>query len=126
MRGSEAKALVVDDDASIRLMLSKILEREGFKVERSFDGHDAIEKLENGNFDLVLLDLMMPRIDGYGVLRYLRERRPELVPNVVVLSALKPTGVQEPVAYEVTKPFDVRRIAALAREHVMQQRPRIA
>jgi len=59
--------LVVDDDAAIRILISRILSRHGFRVDAAADGAEAIEELLQHDYALVTLDLMMPRIDGYGV-----------------------------------------------------------
>src|SRR5690349_10359780 len=67
------KILVVDDDDAIRMMVERVLRREKFEVETARDGFEAIEKLSGGDYATVLLDLMMPRVDGLGVLRFLEQ-----------------------------------------------------
>lgn len=114
------RALVVDDDTEIRLMVSRILELEGFQVEGVRDGFEAIDKLKTADYDLILLDLMMPRVDGYGVIRFLEEERPSVLGHVVIMTALHPSGVEEKIARVLTKPFDVLKLIAYARE---QSRP---
>lgn len=104
---TERRVLVVDDDDGIRQMVCKILERESFDVDRARDGAEAIDKLKQQDYDLVLLDLMMPRVDGYGVLRFLKETRPQKLSRVVVMTALTPHEVEDPVAKVLAKPFDV-------------------
>jgi CheY-like chemotaxis protein len=103
----ERRALVVDDDDAIRTMVSKILEREHYHVDGARDGAEAIERLKTGGYDLILLDLMMPRVDGYSVLSHLRNERPDLLRNVIVMTALTPHEVEEPVSGVLQKPFDV-------------------
>jgi adenylate cyclase len=66
------RILVVDDNESNRDMLSKRLEREGYSVDTAANGREALEKLETGGFDLVLLDIVMPEVDGFTVLRSIR------------------------------------------------------
>ena len=63
------KVLVVDDDDAIRTMVERVLKREQYDVESARDGYEAIEKLNRNDYATVLLDLMMPRVDGHGVLR---------------------------------------------------------
>lgn len=104
---TDRKVLVVDDDDGIRQMVCKILERERFDVDRARDGAEAIEKLKQRDYNLVLLDLMMPRVDGYEVLRFLKRTRPQKLSRVVVMTALTPHEVEEPVAKVLAKPFDV-------------------
>lgn len=111
----ERKALVVDDDEAIRTLVSRILEREHYSVDRARDGAEAIEKLTSAKYDLILLDLMMPRVDGYSVLSHLREQAPDLLRNVIVMTALTPHEVQEPVSGVLQKPFDVNVLINQAR-----------
>ncbi len=79
-----ATILVVDDERSIRRTLREILEYEGYAVEEAADGDEALEKLREGRYDLVLLDIKMPRRDGMEVLRTLAAEQPEL--PVVMIS----------------------------------------
>lgn len=67
------KVLVVDDTKNIRLLLTKCLELEGYKVDASADGMDALEKLLQNKYDLIFLDIKMPHYSGTEVLREIRE-----------------------------------------------------
>jgi CheY-like chemotaxis protein len=77
------RVLVVDDEDGIRLLYKKELEEEGCKVELAASGEEAIERLSNNSIDLVLLDIKMPGMDGFEVLRIVKERwyfaRPTLI-----------------------------------------------
>ncbi|HMB90609.1 MAG TPA: sigma-54 dependent transcriptional regulator [Rhodothermales bacterium] len=75
--------LVVDDEASIRRTLREILEYEKFDVEEAEDGEEALEKLRSGPYDVVLLDIKMPKRDGMEVLEMLSDEMPE-VPVVMI------------------------------------------
>jgi DNA-binding response OmpR family regulator len=79
-----ARILVVDDDPDIRLLLRLELSAEGHGIVEAGDGEAALAELERSPFDLVLLDIMMPVLDGWGVLRAL----PDDAPPVVVVTAL--------------------------------------
>ena len=112
------KILIVDDDDAIRLMVERVLKREQFEVESARDGFEAIEKLNRNHYATILLDLMMPRVDGHGVLRYLEER-PE-PPSVIVMSA-NVCGAQEtrearPVFRILSKPFDILQLVSHVRD----------
>ena len=68
------KILVVDDDREILFSLSKLLEYDGFEVVQARDGIEALEQLEKEKPDLILLDIMMPRLDGISALMKIREK----------------------------------------------------
>lgn len=110
------KALVVDDDVAIRQLVSKVLEREQFVVDRAGDGADAIDKLQYNEYNLVLLDLNMPRVDGYEVLQYIHDARPQELSRVIVMTALNPHEVTSAVATVLKKPLDVDELIDHARK----------
>ena len=78
-------ALVVDDDTTIRNLVTLILLRENFSVETATDGIEAVLKLGLNEYDLIVLDLMMPSISGGNVIEYLEQERPEMFSRVVGL-----------------------------------------
>src|SRR5687768_2975738 len=80
-------ALVVDDDPSTRLLLQKYLTRNGYDVQTAEDGAKALPMLDSTDYGLVLLDLMMPILDGHGVLKHLKEQRPAQLGRVVIVTA---------------------------------------
>jgi DNA-binding response OmpR family regulator len=79
-----ARILVVDDESSIRLTLTALLKREGFDVTSAENGAEAIKLLEQQSFDLLLVDLKMPGMDGMQVVAGARQRQPDL--GVIVLT----------------------------------------
>ena len=104
------RALVVDDDAGIRLLVRRILTRNQFDVDVARDGGEALEKILAGDYAIIVLDLMMPRIDGVAVIHYLEQHRPEILPNVIVMTAFGASALQSvcpPVLRFLEKPFDV-------------------
>ncbi len=112
------KVLVVDDDDAIRNMVERVLRREHFEVESARDGFEAIEKLSHNDYATVLLDLMMPRIDGLGVLRFLEtEQKPA---RVIVMTAstnhANETAAATPVFRVLPKPFDIHQLVSHVRE----------
>jgi CheY-like chemotaxis protein len=113
----ERRALVVDDDASIRILVTRILTRNGFVVESARDGAEAIEKVLEHDYNVITLDLMMPRIDGFAVMKYISEHRPELLRNVIVVTAYGPNVMEKvcpSVVRIVEKPFDLNALLAEA------------
>ena len=109
MKSPRARILIVDDEPDILLMLRVNLESEGFSTALAGDGETALRRIEEEHPDVVLLDVMMPVMDGWGVLGGLHAMDPR--PRIVVLSA-KSGGRDVARAYEmgadeyVTKPFD--------------------
>ncbi|WP_436795881.1 response regulator transcription factor [Actinospongicola halichondriae] len=84
---SDRSILIVDDDPSIRSMLGFLFDDEGFVVREAADGQDALDAIAADPPDAMVLDLMMPRVDGYGVLRERRERQLARDTRIVVLTA---------------------------------------
>jgi len=113
------KILVVDDDESIRVMVERVLRREQYQVDSARDGFEAIEKLAQTDYNAILLDLMMPGLDGLGVLDYLEEHRPELESSVIIMSANLPaaydTRRMRKVGKILPKPFDLSDLIAQVR-----------
>jgi type IV pilus assembly protein PilB len=83
----KARLLVADDDPQMRRLIRSILEREGYNVTEAADGLDALDQVEAHPFDLMLLDIDMPRLDGLGVLEELRARIKTSGVPVIVLTA---------------------------------------
>jgi CheY-like chemotaxis protein len=102
------RVLVIEDDAATRRLIATLLQRHDFIVDTAVDGLQAIDMLARNDYDAILLDLMMPRVDGYGVLGYLRGTDIERLRSVIVLTSLTDDNVfPEPVWTVLTKPFDV-------------------
>ncbi|MGC4107449.1 MAG: response regulator [Thermomicrobiales bacterium] len=95
--------LVVDDERYIVDLLTDLLDDEGYRVISAFDGLTALRKVEEETPDLILADIMMPRLDGLGLLTRVREEYAEL--PVVLMSAAVTPLIQE-VPY-IAKPFDL-------------------
>ena len=109
-----ARILLVDDEQSIQTLLSYPLRKEGYDVVQATDGRQALERFEEQSFDLVVLDLMLPRIDGLEVCRRLRSR--SAVP-IIMLTA-KSEEIDKVVGLElgaddyITKPFSLREFSS--------------
>lgn len=116
-KAGHGKALIVDDDAAIRILVSKFIEREGFAVDTAENGFDALRKLTETDYDVVLLDIMMPNLDGFAVIRELRNMAPQVLDRVIVMTALSPESMREQVPRVLKKPFDFRQLTALIRSY---------
>lgn len=79
------KILIVDDDMYLRDLYEEILKEAGFEVETAADGREGLTKLSVGGYDLTLLDVMMPHLDGLGVLSKLQEVKPTTPNGPIVL-----------------------------------------
>jgi CheY-like chemotaxis protein len=84
---SPKTALVVDDDPSTRLLLHKYLTRNGYEVDTAENGGAALPLLDSRHYHVILLDLMMPILDGRGVIKHLQAHRPDQVSRVVIITA---------------------------------------
>lgn len=85
---SSKKILVVEDDQFLRELYVDILRTEGFLVDYAMDGEEGYQKMFTGGFDLILLDIMLPKMDGLKILEMLKNERKPLSPNgaIVILS----------------------------------------
>lgn len=103
------RVLIVDDEPDILLMMRVNLEADGFETALAADGETALRRIDEERFDVVLLDVMMPVMDGWGVLRGLSERSTN-TPRVIVVSAKSSDrdvyhAIDLGAADYVTKPF---------------------
>lgn len=106
------RLLIVDDEMRIRELIKKYAKFEGYEVEEAADGLEALEKCRTGEYDLLILDVMMPGLDGFSVCREVRKRRP--VP-VIMLSARgeeydRIHGFEVGIDDYVVKPFSPREL----------------
>ena len=109
------KILVVDDEPSMRIGLKDNLEFEGYEVELAEDGTQGLDKITNNDYDLVVLDVMMPKLSGFDVCRVVRE---EGIKTPIILLTAKGDEIDKVVGLElgaddyITKPFSVRELLA--------------
>ena len=111
------RILIVEDEAKLARFVELELMHEGYQVEKSPDGRDGLEKLESGAYDLALLDIMLPGLNGLEVLR--RARRTVDTP-VIMLTARdsvmdKVTGLDMGAEDYITKPFEIEELLARIR-----------
>ncbi|MCK4386043.1 MAG: response regulator, partial [candidate division Zixibacteria bacterium] len=117
--------LVIDDKDSMRQMLSKTLELEGYEVEAAKDGERGLEKAKEKRYDLVLADLKLPKMDGLEVLSTLKELDPEVAVIMMtaygtIESAVK--SMKEGAFDFVTKPFDTDHLNVLIKRALENRR----
>lgn len=118
------RLLLAEDEKELSRALTAILERSNYSVDAVYDGEEALEYLNSNNYDGLILDIMMPRIDGLTVLKRLREKRNPI--PVLLLTAKsevddKVEGLDAGANDYLTKPFAAKellaRIRAMTREH---------
>jgi two-component system response regulator ArlR len=111
------KVLIVEDEERIARFIEMELSYEGYQVEKAFDGRTGLEKALNGNFDIIILDIMLPGLNGMEVLR--RIRRSSSVP-VIMLTA-RDTTIDKVIGLDggaddyITKPFEIEELLARIR-----------
>lgn len=105
---AKARILVVDDDPDIRIMLSTVLEAEGYGVLTAKDGEECLELVREMEPDLLILDLLMPRKDGFAVIRELRESGEYADLPILILTAVPEEASRRRYELEVGVSMDVQ------------------
>ena len=112
------KILIVEDEVLLADSLKTLLEKKGFTVEVAYDGETGKDYAETGVYDLLILDVMMPKLDGYAVARAVRAKHC----GTPILMLTARSGVEDRIAglnagadYYLTKPFDTRELLACMR-----------
>lgn len=103
----------MDDEPGLRDFLEIMLNKQGYGVETAVDGVDAIEKVQNSNFDLVVTDMQMPRMNGIEFLREIKQREPDLTVIIITAYASHQSAIEAMKlgAYDyITKPFKIDEI----------------
>ena len=104
------KILLVDDEQSVQKLLAFPLRREGYEVVSALDGQEALDRIKDTTFDLIVLDLMLPHVDGFEVCRQVRAR--SSVPIIMLTAKAeeidKVLGLELGADDYITKPFSVR------------------
>ena len=116
--------LVVDDDAEVRKTLSSILSKEGYSVETAENGKQATKISEKSRFDIALIDIKLPDMEGTELLHRLKENQPHMVKIVItgfptLENAMK--TVNEGADGYILKPFDVEKLLEMIRKHLKRE-----
>lgn len=108
------RVLVTDDEEDIRQILRTFLEKSRYWVEEAADGRECIELLKKDEFDLLILDLMMPNLNGYEVLQLLPRNIRENMPIIILSARTEDADILKSyslgISYYLTKPFDNLRL----------------
>src|SRR5436305_6296025 len=81
---SDKRVLVVDDDAAIRQMFLTLLRRNGYDVDSAHDGKDGLNRLRGNDYDVIILDLMMPITSGFELLSVMETENPDILQRIIV------------------------------------------
>lgn len=116
-RNGEPSALVVEDEEQDRAELVGILKGEGFDVSTARTGREALDCIESSDYDLIVLDILLPQIDGFDVMKRIKADDPEKLRKTVVVSRLNVDDLKVffPVSRVFTKPVDPDAMRDLAR-----------
>ena len=125
----EEKILLVEDEEKLARMVELELRYEGYQVDKSFDGRSGLERALSGEYDLVLLDIMLPQLSGMEVLRRLRKEGVQL--PVIMLTARdsvvdKVSGLDSGADDYITKPFAIEELLARIRSALRKRTQRQA
>lgn len=122
---TETGILVVEDDPAIRRLVRMVLQRRGYVVETAEDGVEAVLKLGIGEYDAVILDLMMPNLDGFELIDTLAAHDPNRLKRIIVTSAASPAVIKARMRGQpfdiLPKPFDIEDLQRRVRACVEQE-----
>lgn len=122
--GENARILVVDDDENIRKTLATILEDEGYSVDTAENGKEAIEKSNTKFFNLALIDIRLPDIEGVKLLTAMKETTPKMVKIIITgYPALQNAieAVNKGADAYVLKPLNIDQLLKTIKEHIKKQ-----
>jgi len=115
-----SKILIIEDEKSISTIVAFNLKKEGFETDEAYDGISGLDKALSGDYDLILLDVMLPGLDGFEILRRLREK--SSVPVIMVTAREEETdkimGLDNGADDYVTKPFSVRELMSRVKANI--------
>jgi DNA-binding response OmpR family regulator len=117
------KILIVDDEVDLVKTIRLSLETEGFKVIASYDGEDALNQARKENPDLIILDIMLPKFDGYKVCRLLKfDEKHKHIPILMLTAKTqekdKTLGMETGADEYITKPFDIDELLAKVKSYL--------
>lgn len=118
------RILVVDDEESMRFLLKEVMTREGYEVVTTGDGLEALDKVRSDNFDLVIMDIRMPGMDGIQALKEMRRIRPHLVVLMITAHGTSPIAIEamRVGAYDYfNKPFELNEMRIVVRRALEKQ-----
>lgn len=117
--------LVVEDDVTIRQLVKMVLQREGFHVQEATDGVEAVLKLGLTDYDVIILDLMLPKLDGFAFMNTLADHDASRLKKIIVTSAASAALISERmhgIPFDtLPKPFDIHDLVRRVRACISAQ-----
>lgn len=117
----DKKILIIDDEFGMIEELRDLLEDEGYKIDVAFDGIDGVEKFRRDRFNLVLLDIKMPKMDGVEANRKIKQINP-MVPVIIITGSFEmknaKQALQEGAKEMLRKPFDVEKLLGIVEKYI--------
>lgn len=117
------RILIVDDDRDIVNLVSDILEDEGYLIGKAYDGNNALFKIRTEQYDLIILDIMLPDIDGFEICKKIRN----IIDVPIIFLSAKNKSIDKVLGFQIgaddyiTKPFDDNELLARVRAHLKRQ-----
>ena len=113
-------ALIVEDDPQARELMKQLVEGDGFSVDLAADGVEAIDHLTRRDYDVIVLDIVLPKISGTGVMDHLRTTNPAALQKIIVVTGVDLKDIQRlyPVCHAVGKPVIPSRLRTWVRKCV--------
>ncbi len=122
---SSKKILIVDDDEILLAMLIETLDSLGYQAQGAKNGEEALKKIDSGEFDLVITDIRMPKMDGISFLKTLKEKKPKL-PVIMItgfsLAYTQQRAIQEGADGYLVKPFKIEKIEELVKNLLQESK----
>jgi len=110
----EKRVLVVDDDAAIRQMFLTLLRRHGYVVDSAHDGRDGLDRLRGNDYDVIILDLMMPITSGFELLDVVEAEKPDILQRIIVTTGVSSNDLRKldstRIFSLIRKPFDIHEL----------------
>ena len=111
----DRKGLIVDDDVCVAELLRNLLDIEGIKMEKVYDGESALEKIDKNSYDFILLDVVMPKLDGLSLYRKLKEKGSPCLEKIIFITGDVASANAEELFRSIKnprilKPFDLAEI----------------
>jgi DNA-binding response OmpR family regulator len=122
-----AKALIVEDDRSTSRLLREILMSEGCDADVAYDGEAAMTHLRSGDYDLMLLDIILPRVSGLDVMDWLREEKAHVLERTIVVTGVNLSDIRQlfpTVSHVLSKPVIASRLVRSI-QHCLLLRPAV-